>query len=84
MNLRRSLRTALLLVALSGGLFAVAFPVISREVKRDSCADDGGIWMAASKRCECTYSQRGVYEDVPTADQLANRAECELKPKPTD
>jgi hypothetical protein len=82
--MRRRTRIALLLTALASGVIAVAFPVISREVKRDSCADNGGVWLAASERCVCTYSQRGVHEDVPTPGQLGHRAECELKPKPTD
>ena len=63
---------------------AVAFPAVSREVERDSCADDGGMWLAAAARCVCTYSQRGVHEDAPSPGQIAHRAECDLKPKPTD
>lgn len=64
---------------------AVAATYAARDfVAKDSCADDGGMWLETPERCVCTYSQRGVYEDMPTPGQLAHSAECELKPKPTD
>ena len=57
---------------------------VLRWMERDSCADGGGIWLKASKECVCTYSQRGVYADTPTPEQMAHRMECELKPTASD
>jgi hypothetical protein len=53
-------------------------------MERDTCRKADGIWLKAAKNCVCTKSQRGVYADNPTEEQIAYRTECELKPTESD
>jgi CDP-diacylglycerol pyrophosphatase len=70
----------------AGVLLTVVAAIYAARIigSQDSCADDGGMWLAASNRCVCSYSQQGTYADVPTTDQVAHRAACALKTKPDD
>ena len=75
------------LVAIRFGLIAAiaAFAIwVLGWMERDTCRKADGIWLKAAKNCVCTKSQRGVYADNPTEEQIAYRTECELKPTESD
>ena len=62
-------------------LFLIVVPIVYLLIlfssPLDSCLDNGGYWNDKADKCECTYTDRGVYEDDPTASQLSERDRCD-------
>lgn len=40
------------------------------------CNTDGGVWDAENRKCFCSYTQQGTYEDEPSTEQLEWRDWC--------